>query len=96
MARIRVQKVQEEIRRTVGSILTTEINDTNIGFLTVSKVKCSIDLRYAKIYVSIYEESDEKKKKTIAFLKKKKGIIRGFLGNAVRFKHVPELEFSRL
>lgn len=93
MASIRVQKVQEEIKRTIGSILTTEINDTKIGFLTVSKVKCSVDLHYAKIYVSIYEDSDEKKQEKLAILKKKKGLIRGYLGNAVRFKHVPELEF---
>ena len=93
MASIRVQKVQEEIKRTVSSILSNEIYDTKLGFLTVSKVKCSVDLRYAKIYVSIYEDSEEKKQATIASLKKKKGLVRGFLGNAVRFKHVPELEF---
>jgi ribosome-binding factor A len=92
MAGIRVQKVQEEIKRTVGTILSTEIYDSNLGFITVSKVKCSVDLRYAKIYVSIYEESPEKKQEKLKLLKKKKGVIRGYLGKAVRFKHVPELE----
>lgn len=93
MASIRVQKVQEEIKRTVGTIITTDINDTKLGFLTVSKVKCSVDLRYAKIYVSIYEDSDKAKEAKMKILRKRTGLIRGFLGKYVRFKHVPELEF---
>ncbi|MBN2281916.1 MAG: 30S ribosome-binding factor RbfA [Candidatus Marinimicrobia bacterium] len=93
MARVRLEKVQEEIKRTVGSILSTEIYDTKLGFLTVSKVKCSADLRYAKIYISIYDESDESKQEKLLLLKKKKGVVRGLLGNSVRFRHVPELEF---
>jgi ribosome-binding factor A len=93
MASIRVQKVQEEIKRTVGTILTTDVYDSKLGFITVSKVKCSVDLRYAKIYVSIYEDTDKYKQSKLAQLKKRKGVIRGFLGKYVRFKHVPEIEF---
>lgn len=93
MASIRVQKVQEEIKRTIGTILTTDIYDSKLGFMTVSKVKCSIDLRYAKIYVSIYEESDKAKEEKMKMLRKRKGLIRGLLGKQIRFKHVPELEF---
>lgn len=90
---IRVQKVQEEIKRTVGTILTTDIYDSKLGFMTVSRVKCSVDLRYAKIYVSIYEQSEKIKAERIATLRKRTGVIRGYLGKYVRFKHVPELEF---
>ncbi len=93
MAKIRIKKVQEEIKRTVSTILSKEIFDTNLGFITVSKVKCSADLRYAKIYVSIYEDTPEKKEKKLALLQRKTGAVRGYLGNAVRFRHVPEIEF---
>ncbi len=93
MASIRVQKVQEEIKRTIGTILTVDINDTKLGFMTVSRVKCSVDLRYAKVYVSIYENSDGAKESRMKILKKRTGLIRGYLGKYVRFKHVPELEF---
>jgi ribosome-binding factor A len=93
MASIRVQKVQEEIKRTVGSILTTDIKDTKLGFMTVSRVKCSADLRYAKIYISIYEDNDKAKAAKMELLQKRKGLIRGFLGSYVRFRHVPEIEF---
>ena len=93
MVSIRVQKVQEEIKRTIGTILTVDINDTKLGFMTVSRVKCSVDLRYAKVYVSIYENSDGAKESRMKILKKRTGLIRGYLGKYVRFKHVPELEF---
>ncbi len=93
MAKIRIKKVQEEIKRTVGTILSKDIFDSNLGFITVSKVKCSADLRYAKIYVSIYEDTPEKKENKLSLLKRKTGIIRGYLGNKVRFRHVPEIEF---
>ncbi len=93
MGKIRVQKVQEEIKRTVGTILTQDVRDSNIGFVTVSKVKCSSDIRYAKIYVSIYDRDQESKEHKLKLLKRKTGLVRGILGHTVRFRHVPEIEF---
>ncbi|SFJ23380.1 30S ribosome-binding factor RbfA [Thermoflavimicrobium dichotomicum] len=92
MARIRVSRVGEQIKKELGHILQTEIKDPRIGFVTVTAVEMSGDLQIAKVYVSVFGSAEEKKQ-SLAGLEKAKGYIRTEIGRRVQIRHVPELHF---
>ena len=59
MSKVRVEKVQELMKQEISDIIFNELKDPRIGFVTVTSVACTEDLREAKIYVSVM--GDEKK-----------------------------------
>jgi ribosome-binding factor A len=64
----RADRVADRISREISDILLKKINDPRIGFVTVTRVKCSDDLRNATVYFSIFGD-DTKKKESMAGLK---------------------------
>ncbi len=62
------------------------------GFLTVTEVRVSPDLRVAKIFVSIFGDA-ERKKRSLALLENQKPSIRSAVGKAVRLRFTPEIAF---
>lgn len=93
MARIRVSRVGEQIKKVLSRIIQQEIKDPRIGFVTVTSVEMSGDLQIAKVYISILGDS-EQKQQTLQGLEKAKGFIRSELGHRVQLRHVPELVFT--
>ena len=63
MAKVRVEKLQELMKQEISDIIFHELKDPRIGFVTVTSVACTEDLREAKIYVSVM--GDEKKARDI-------------------------------
>lgn len=88
----RVRKVEIAIQKELGEILQREIKDPRIGFVTVTKVKVTPDLRIANIYISIYD-SDEEKEQSIKGLESAKKYIRSLLGKRLDLKFTPEIKF---
>lgn len=86
-------RMQEEIKKTIGKIIQQDIKDPEVGFVTVIDVNLSGDLRHAKVFVSIYDNK-EQKEKTLQALDRATGFIRSELGKKMRFRHVPELVFK--
>lgn len=73
-------------------LFTREYRDPSYGFITVTDVQMTPDLRIAKIYVSIF--GDEKRKSdTLEMLNEQKPHIRGFIGSHVRLKFTPSIQF---
>jgi ribosome-binding factor A len=93
LARIRVSRVGEQIKKELSQIIQQEIKDPRIGFVTVTAVEMSGDLQQAKVYVSIFGSQTDKEE-SIAALEKAKGFIRSEVGRRVQLRHVPELHFS--
>ena len=62
--------MQEALRQEISKILQFEINDPRLGFLTVTKVELTKDLRYAKVFFSVLGTSKEKYKSLEAEAKK--------------------------
>lgn len=92
MVRQRAERLGEMLKEVVSELLQKEVQDPRIGFVTVTGVEVSGDLRHAKIFVSIYgEEAD--KEKTLEGLNKARGFIRRELGQRIRLRHVPEILF---
>jgi len=84
--------VADQIRQTLAEIVMQELRDPAIGFVTVTGVELSSDLRYAKAFVSIMGSSSEKSA-TLSALRKAAPFARRTLGERIRLRHVPELSF---
>lgn len=89
---VRTEKVASLVKHEIGSIVQKTYGFSEYGFITVTEVRMSPDLKIAKIYVSIFGD-EEKKKKTFAKLEEEKGSIRLQLGHNVRLKYTPALQF---
>ncbi len=92
MSRLRVQRVQEELKKEIGQMLQREIKDPRIGFVTVTDVEVSKDLRNVKIFVSVYG-SDQERSDTMAGLESARGYIRTEIGKRIKLRYTPEISF---
>lgn len=93
MSQTRVEKVQELMKQEVSEIVLRELKDPRIGFVTVTEVKCTADLREAKIYVSVMG-SDDQVKNTLVGLKSSMGFIRREIGRRIRLRFTPEISLA--
>lgn len=93
MSKVRVEKVQELMKQEVSDIIFNELKDPRIGFVTVTSVACTEDLREAKIYVSVM--GDEKKARdTLNGLNSSLGFVRREIGKRIRLRFTPEISFA--
>lgn len=93
MSQLRVEKVQELMKQEVSQIILQELKDPRIGFVTVTSVECTGDLREAKIYVSLMG-SDQQVKDCWKGLTRSLGFIRREIGKRIRLRFTPELSFE--
>ena len=83
MSELRVRKVQEFIKQEVSQMLLHDLKDPRIGFVTVTEVKVTGDLREATIYVSLFGKPEEKKASLDA-LNKSRSFVRRELGQRLK------------
>lgn len=89
----RTDRISEEVRREVDKIIREEISDPRVtGMFSVTRADVTRDLRYAKIYVSIFEEDN--RKPMMAALKKAAGFVRFHLGKRMDLRYTPEVLFE--
>ena len=89
----RLNRIDEEYRKELSQIIEREVKKPNItGMISVTKVKVTNDLKYAKVYVSILNSKNIKD--TLAGLKKSSGFIRSELAKRVNLRNTPELIFE--
>jgi ribosome-binding factor A len=92
MAFKRADKVSEAIKREVSVLLTQEVKDPGVHFVTVTGVETTDDLRHAKIYVSVMGD-EATRNETLQALDRAKGFLRGELGRRVQLRYTPEIQF---
>jgi len=88
---VRTDKVSELIKKEISMILLKELSDPALGFVTITSVKMSPDLRNAKIYISVFNK--ELRENTLEHLNSAKGHVRTKLASRLHMKHTPELIF---
>lgn len=89
----RTDRISEEVRREVDKIIREEISDPRVaGMFSVTRADVTRDLRYAKVYVSIFEEDN--RKPMMAALKKAAGFVRFHLGKRMDLRYTPEILFE--
>ena len=89
---IRTEKVASLIKEEIGQIFTRDFNDGSIGFLTVTDVRVTPDLRIAKVYVSILG-SPEVRSRSLKMLEEQTPAIRHTVASRIRIKFIPEIHF---
>jgi ribosome-binding factor A len=85
-------RIDHELQRELARLISTELKDPRLGFVTVTRVEITNDLRSAKIFVSIIGDRHVAKQSMEA-LEHARGFLRGELGHAVALRHTPELVF---
>lgn len=93
MGELRIRKIQEFIKQEVSRIILRELKDPRLGFVTVTDVRITGDLREATVYVSLFG-SDEEKKNTLAALAKANGFIRSEVGKRLGIRYSPQIGFK--
>jgi len=88
----RTESVSRLIQREICDILRTEVDDPLIGFVTITGVKVSVDLRHAEVFFSAYGEP-KAKEKAFKGLKRACKFIRRLLGERLQLRYVPEIRF---
>lgn len=88
----RVERLAEQIREQVAEIIGRDLKDPRIGFVTVTRVRPSADLRSAKVYVGVLGPSPQREE-SLGSLRRAAGFVRRELGRRIRLRHTPELTF---
>lgn len=89
---IRSERVASLIKEEIGALLVRDYNDPAFGFITVTDVTMTPDLRIAKVYFSVFAKPAVQEK-TMAMLEDEKGRIRGVVGSRMKIRFIPELQF---
>ena len=90
----RIIRIANEMRKVISDLLMYELKDPRIPVMTsVMHIKLAKDLKYAKVYVSVYG-TDEEKAKAIAALKSSSGFIKHEIGKRMIIRAMPELTFE--
>jgi ribosome-binding factor A len=90
---VRRARLREQFRKEVSAILQREMRDPRIGFVSVTDVELSMDMRHAKVFISILGDA-EAKAKTMATLGNAQGFVRKELGRRIRLRYIPEILFK--
>jgi len=82
------------IQNILGVILTRHVEDERFKFITITAVETSSDLRYAKVYFTVYANNEEEKKELISALEKAAGFLQRKLSEEIRLRYTPKLVFE--
>ncbi|MEZ5078320.1 MAG: 30S ribosome-binding factor RbfA [Solirubrobacterales bacterium] len=91
MAGARMRRINEVLREVVGAAIS-ELSDPRIGFVTVTSIETSPDLRHAKVHVSVLGD-DEQREQTLSGLRSSHGVIQSRIAAETRMKRTPTLTF---
>ncbi|MFH0763636.1 MAG: 30S ribosome-binding factor RbfA [Candidatus Omnitrophota bacterium] len=89
----RPERVREALRQEISRIIHNEIRDPRLGFITITGVELTKDLRYARIYFSVLGEEKEKKL-ALKGLTSAKGYIKGLISDRIKLRFMPQIEFK--
>lgn len=89
----RLGRIDEEYKKEISQIISYQLKNPNVtGLISVTKVKVTNDLKYAKVYVSILNSKNSKE--TMEGLKKSSGFIRSELARKINLRNTPEILFE--
>ncbi len=87
----RQKKISSLVQEALSKIFIHKISDSKLGFITITAVKVSPDLKIAKVYISVYQK--ENREYALEHLESMKGFLRGELAREVNLRNTPELNF---
>lgn len=87
----RKDKIERMIKEELGWIFIHKLKDPALGFITITNVKVSPDLKLAKIYLSVFQK--ENRQRALDKVYELKGLIRSELAHKIKIRFVPDLDF---
>lgn len=88
----RTRQVGEFLREELTDIIRRDVKDPRIGFMSITRVDVTPDLRHAAVYISVLG-TDQERSDTLAALVSASGFIRHTLKPRLRMRQIPDLEF---
>jgi ribosome-binding factor A len=88
----RMRRVDEAVRQVLTDAVAQDLQDPRIGFVTMTSVKTTSDLRHARVYVSVLGD-EEQRAASLAGLRSAHGALQRRLARELRMKRTPTLEF---
>lgn len=88
----RTSRVGENVRDALAQILRTDLQNVQLGWISISEVEVSPDLHYARVFVTGLKE--EETKESVETLRRVAGTIRHLLGKRIHLRYTPELDFK--
>ena len=89
----RMRRVDEAMREVVSDVVTRELKDPRVGFVTVTAVKTSPDLRHARVHVSVLGD-ETVRADSLEGLRSAHGFLQARVAVSLRMKHTPQLDFA--
>jgi len=89
----RMRRVDEAVRAVLSDAIAKDLLDPRVGFVTLTAVKTSPDLRHARVYVSVLGD-DQTRAETLAGLRSAHGFLQGRVAAELSLKHTPALSFE--
>ncbi len=93
MSGSRMRRVDEAVRAVLSDVITQELKDPRVGFVTVTAVKTSPDLRHARVYVSVLGD-EETRADSLLGLNSAHGFLQKRVASELRLKHTPTIDFA--
>ena len=95
MANFRGGRINEEVKKEVSNLIQNEVKDPRLtAMISVTSVEVTRDLSFAKVYVSIFANSQEEKEENLKALKGASSFIRREVGRRVKLRAVPQIIFE--
>ena len=88
----RMRRVDEAVKQVLSDAVPQDLTDPRVGFVTVTDVKTSPDLRHARVYVSVLGD-DDAREASLAGLQSAHGFLQRRVAAELRLKHTPTLHF---
>jgi ribosome-binding factor A len=88
----RMRRVNEAMREVLSAAITSELKDPRVGFVTVTAVETSPDLRHARVFVSVLGNPGERRR-SLQALDSAHGYLQRRVGSELRMKHTPQIQF---
>ena len=89
----RMPRVDEAMKEVLSGAISTELKDPRVGFVTVTAVQTSPDLRHATVYVSVLGDA-RLREQSLDGLQSAHGFLQRRIANELRLKHTPTLQFA--
>jgi ribosome-binding factor A len=93
MSSARMRRVDETVRAVLSDAIATQLKDPRVGFVTVTAVKTSPDLRHASVYVSVLGDAAARAD-SLKGLRSAHGYLQRLLARELTLKHTPTLTFA--
>jgi ribosome-binding factor A len=93
MAAPRMRRIDEAMRSVLSETIAKDLQDPRVGFVTVTGVKTSPDLRQARVFVSVLGD-DAARAESLDGLRSAQGFLQSRVAAALRLKHTPTLQFD--